>query len=509
MATENSAENLQEETTCSICLDFFIDPVMLIDCGHNFCHACITQCWEKANTDVFCPQCRQICSQRTLRPNRQLKNVVEIAKKLNKQAAKEAGGSRCEKHGEARKLFCETGQMPICRESRVHRAHPVAPIREAAQQYKEQIQTQLEFLREKRKRLENLRARESQKHQACQEKAAAERRKIVSKFEQLHQFLVEQEQLLLAQLGELERTIGKNREETVTKLSEEIAHLNSLIREMEAKCQQAASDSLQDIRSTPSRYKKGLFHRAGAVTPKLETRLSKLSEQHLTLRETLRKSQGNVPFSLEKGRGDHQGSSTYSRVQVTLDPHTAHPRVLLSKDRRSVRWAVRRQRLPDNPERFDLQFCVLGCEEFTSGRHCWEVEVGKGRFWAVGVARESVRRKGEIRLNPEEGVWAVQRWLDQFRALTAPGPTPLSLHQVPSRVRVCLDCAKGQVSFLNADTEAPIFTFPPASFAGDRIQPWFWLWEVGSQLRLSHTDGRGRDLPLIMVNDKTHISCFQ
>ncbi|XP_059576168.1 E3 ubiquitin-protein ligase TRIM15-like [Alligator mississippiensis] len=87
-----------------------------------------------------------------------------------------------------------------------------------------------------------------------QQKAAAERQKIVSAFEQLRRFLEEQERLMLAELGEAESRIEKSQGETVTQLSEEISHLTSLIRELEGKCQQAASDLLQDMRSTLSRY---------------------------------------------------------------------------------------------------------------------------------------------------------------------------------------------------------------------------------------------------------------
>ncbi|XP_025038679.1 butyrophilin subfamily 2 member A2-like [Pelodiscus sinensis] len=170
-----------------------------------------------------------------------------------------------------------------------------------------------------------------------------------------------------------------------------------------------------------------------------------------------------------------------SPATVMLDPDTANPLLILSGDRKRVRWEPTRQRLPDNPERFDTRPCVLGREGFTSGRHCWEVEVGDGPCWAVGVAKESVSRKGEISLSPEGGFWAVERWGVQFRAFTFP-ETRLPLSP-PHRIRVCLDCDRGQVTFIDAGTEAPIFTFPPGSLPGERIRPWLWVgWK--SQLSL-------------------------
>ncbi|XP_044838016.1 butyrophilin subfamily 1 member A1-like [Mauremys mutica] len=171
-------------------------------------------------------------------------------------------------------------------------------------------------------------------------------------------------------------------------------------------------------------------------------------------------------------------------ANVTLDPDTAHPDLVLSEDRKSVRWEDTRQRLPNNPERFDTEPCVLGCEGFTSGRHCWEMEVemGDGGGWAMGVARESVWRNGWISLSPKGGIWAVGRWEGQFRALTSP-VTPLPLSRAPSRIRVCLDCDRGQVTFIDAGDEAPIFTFPPGSIPGERIRPWLQVWP-GSWLRL-------------------------
>ncbi|XP_043384109.1 butyrophilin subfamily 3 member A3 isoform X5 [Chelonia mydas] len=173
-------------------------------------------------------------------------------------------------------------------------------------------------------------------------------------------------------------------------------------------------------------------------------------------------------------------------ANVTLDPDTAHPRLIISEDRKSVRQGDTQKDLPDNPERFDYECCVLGCEGFISGIHYWEVEAGDGKYWAVGVARESVSRKGEFmsNLNPEVGIWAVRLYGGQYQVLTSP-KIPLTLRHGPSRIRVCLDYEQGQVAFFDADNQAPIFTFPPASFTGERIRPWLWV-RGGSQLSLCH-----------------------
>ncbi|CAM4652932.1 unnamed protein product [Lepidochelys olivacea] len=171
--------------------------------------------------------------------------------------------------------------------------------------------------------------------------------------------------------------------------------------------------------------------------------------------------------------------------RVTLDPETANPYIILSKDRKRARLEGTDEKLLANHEGFIYSPCVLASEGFTSGTHYWGVEVGSKGGWAVGVARESVRRKeGVVILNPEEGIWAVERqWWGKFWALTNP-MTRLSLSRKPEKIRVSLDYEGGQVEFFDADNVKPFYTFHSASFADEKIFPFFRVGGAGAHLRL-------------------------
>ncbi|XP_074927260.1 zinc finger protein RFP-like isoform X4 [Chelonoidis abingdonii] len=311
MAAENPVDRLQGEASCPICGEYFKDPVV-IDCGHSFCHVCISQCWEGLDTSFSCPQCRETAEQRNLRPNRPLANVLELAKRLSLQVMKVAGGERvCEDHREPLKLFCEEDQDPICvvcDRSRAHRAHTVVPIEEAAQEYKEKIQAHLETLREEREKLLGFKVTGEGKSQEYLIQTQTERQKIVSEFQQLRKFLEEQEQCLLAQLANLEKEIVKIQNENVTKLSEGISCLSDLISEMEGTCQKPASEFLPDIRRTLSRCEMGKFQQPVELSAELEKRFSDFSQKNFALPETMKKFKDMLRSELEVKRGKSLGS---------------------------------------------------------------------------------------------------------------------------------------------------------------------------------------------------------
>ncbi|XP_017375472.1 butyrophilin subfamily 2 member A1 isoform X1 [Cebus imitator] len=160
-------------------------------------------------------------------------------------------------------------------------------------------------------------------------------------------------------------------------------------------------------------------------------------------------------------------------ADVVLDPDTAHPELFLSEDRRSVSRGPFRQSVPDNPERFDSQPCVLGRESFASGKHYWEVEVENVMEWTVGVCRDSVERKGEVLLLPQNGFWTLDMFGNQYRALSSPERI-LPLKESLCRVGVFLDYEAGDISFYNMKDRSHIYTCPRSVFSVP-MRPFFRL----------------------------------
>uniref|UniRef100_A0A8C5RJ29 Uncharacterized protein n=1 Tax=Laticauda laticaudata TaxID=8630 RepID=A0A8C5RJ29_LATLA len=430
----------------------------------------------------------------------------EVSEGLHLQAAEGLWGEAlCERHREPLKVFCWEDcafTCLVCAKSKKHRAHLVLPVEEAARDYKKEIQIKLQNLKLWRTDVERTNQTQEKQMATHLEDIKAERRKIVQAFQQLHSFLEEQENGFLAKLSDLE----KQQDESSTKLSDNISFLNGLIYDLEKHCQRPAGEFLQDLKEILSRYEKGALLCFQEKPFNLEKDLRAISQQSDLLMENFKTFRESLMDELQKRKTQRLNAALLSQpdqpqtfwpplhndalradkkvspVSVTLDPCTANPHLFLSLDQKTVTHRDHTQALPDNPERFDAEFFVLGCESFCSGKHSWVVNIKQGQNWAIGIAQESVRRKGSLSLNPQQGVWAVQQCWGQMQALTSRWTT-LFLLRKPTRIRVYLDYEGGWVAFFDAELDAPIFTFPPTSFKQERIHPWFWV-ASGSQITL-------------------------
>uniref|UniRef100_G1KV81 Uncharacterized protein n=1 Tax=Anolis carolinensis TaxID=28377 RepID=G1KV81_ANOCA len=470
MASGDSVKKLCEELSCPICLEYFKEPVMIISCGHHFCQLCLDQCWEEK--EASCPQCREKVQEGDIKRNWKLVNLVEKAKELGSQKVEEKG-SVCQRDQEPLKLFCKDHEAPICvvcDKGKEHENHNMIPLDEASKEYKDQIWNFLETLKNEKEKILAFKADAARESQDVLEKIHREKDKSVAAFRLMHQCLEEQESIFLANMEEVEKEISAKGEEHLARLSKEycLSSLSKLIEETEEKLQQPASELLQDVTSFLQGYKeKEKFEIPVAFPHALKWKICDICDMNPFLEGVMKQLRGKADS------------------HVTLDPGTAHPRLILSEDLRHVTCGEKIQNLPHNPERFDQHSYVLSQEGFRGGRHFWEVLVKDGKAWFVGVARKSVKRKGSIPNGPEAGIWRVGKFGRRYWFFSNNGmSSPLTLSEEPNRVRVTLNCEGGRVAFYDADSAALIYEYPPASFSGETLLPFFSVCHVG-QLELS------------------------
>ncbi|KAB1271898.1 E3 ubiquitin-protein ligase TRIM21 [Camelus dromedarius] len=348
MASAVPLAMMWEEVTCPICLDTMVEPVN-IECGHSFCRECISEVGK--NGGSVCPVCRLCFLLRNLRPNRQLANVVDNLKQISQGAKEGTQGELCAVHRERLHLFCEADGKAlcwVCSQSRKHRDHPMVPVEEAAREYQEKLQVALEKLKNGQQLAEKLEVDVSMKRAAwkARGKVEAHKLRIHEEFVRQKNFLAEEEQRQLQKLEEDEREKLRVLGATEARLAQQSQILQELIAELERKSRGSALELLQEVKSVLERSENWNLEKLDIVSPDLESVCC-------------------VP-GLKKMLRTHG-------VHITLDPRTANPWLILSENRREVRFGDIQQKVPENEERFDTYPMVLGFQCFDSGKLYWEV----------------------------------------------------------------------------------------------------------------------------------------
>ncbi|XP_054476431.1 E3 ubiquitin-protein ligase TRIM39-like [Anoplopoma fimbria] len=510
----------EDQFLCSICLDVFTDPVST-PCGHNFCKTCINEHWD-VNVQCQCPNCKELFNTRPeLRVNTLISEMAAQFRQSAQQKARNRSSEQqadkpgevpcdvctgtklkamksclvclvsycethlephltmsglkrhqlidpvenledrmCTEHDKLMELFCKTDQMCVCILCSLsdHKTHDVVPLKEGYEGKKAELEAEIQQMIQKRQlKIEEI------KHsvELSEEDADREIADGVQVFTALKESVERSQAELIDTIKEKQRKTEKQAEGFIKELEQEICELKKRSTEVE---QLSRSEDHLDILQS--------FISLNAALPTkdwTEGNAQPLYEG--TVRKALNLLEEMISEQIKNLVEAELKRVQQSAVDVTLDPDTAHPYLILSDDGKEVKHGVWKN-LPDNPKRFDSCVNVLAKQSFSSGRFYYEVQVEGKTKWTLGVVRESINRKGKIIPTPQNGYWRIRlRNENEYTARAGPS-VRLSLKSQPEKVGVFVDYEEGVVSFYDVDAAALIYSFTGCCFT-EKLYPLF------------------------------------
>ncbi|XP_063739966.1 E3 ubiquitin-protein ligase TRIM39-like [Eleginops maclovinus] len=524
MADKNDLPS-EDQFLCAICLDVFTDPVT-IPCGHNFCKDCITEHWDRSD-QYQCPVCKEAFTTRPdLRVNTFISEMVAQFRQSAPQKASSCSSEQhifkpgevlcdacsetklkalksclvclasycethlephlimsglkrhqlidpvenledrmCPKHDKPLELFCKTDQTCVCMLCGVldHKMHKLVPLKEEYEDKKAQLgKTEAETQQMIQKR--QLKIQEiKQSVNLSKEDADREIAEGVQVFTALKESVERGEANLVNTIKEKQKTTEKQAEDFIKELEQEISELKKRSSEVEHVTH--SEDHLHLLQR---------FMSLKVAPPTKDWTEVSIHSSHegtvvravAQLEETFSKEIKKMLCEAELKRVQRYA------VDVTLDPDSAHPNLILSDDGKQVSHGDVKKNLPDHPGRFSDSNCVLGKQSFSSGRFYFEVQVKGKTQLTLAVVRESINRKGDVTLSPQCGNWSIRlRDGKEYKAVDDP-PVRLSLKSQPQKVGVFVDYEEGLISFYDVDAAALIYSFTGCSFT-EKLFPYF------------------------------------
>ncbi|KAM9813689.1 zinc-binding protein A33 [Neosynchiropus ocellatus] len=437
------------ELTCPICLQIFSEPVSL-PCGHIYCGDCIQTMGEGLDQHS-CPECHL-----EFRGNRDIVKSLKISRIV--ESYKVAGGQS---------EISQLPESPVEEEPRRDESGPLdsdqqpAPGTAAAlDQPKRDLAARIADLTLKLEMAEHLLKDETERELEAAAANSLQRDKISS-------ILIQIKDLSLNYCSQVTKMVEEelapseaDMSARVSRASERTKQLRMALLSTESLLtvdnETAFTEQLgrlqphvEELMRTPVEPEKD----GSDCTPSPARVCSKLEQANLELKEGLTAIQRSLRNAVNPS-------------EVTFDPETAHPNLVLSDDRKVVMFSAAKQPYPSSAKRFTSFFQVLSSQSFQEGSHRWTVEL-EGAPWIVGLAySENFERSGlASALESNRNSWCLMWFNNLLTAFEKGQSVPLKKTTLSRRLQIRLCFKTHSLSFFNISPyseDTHIYTFKAA-----------------------------------------------
>uniref|UniRef100_A0A5G2QVZ7 Tripartite motif-containing protein 64-like n=1 Tax=Sus scrofa TaxID=9823 RepID=A0A5G2QVZ7_PIG len=432
MDSEGFMHTFQDELKCSICMNYFIDPVTT-DCGHSFCRPCLYLCWEEEQAPKSCPECRAVSEKPDFKTNIVLKRLASLARQARASHSSRSEEQLCGTHREAKGLFCEADKTLLCgpcSEGPEHAAHSHSPIQWAAEERREMLLKRMDSLWKMTQEMQNNRNQETKKIRSLEDYVTLRKVMIKLQYQRMHLFLREEEQFHLEALEKEAKETGRDLKESVFRMTQQKETLKEMYSMLTELCRSPDTELLQVRRGTelvqmqnpqPVNPELTCWPVTGMLEMLNNFRVIPLALHQRASLDSLLSFPFSLPWRREKGK-THWGESPCLPLRI---------------------------------------FVAWGAQAFTSGRHYWEVDVTRSSNWILGVCKDIWTSDTDI-IN------------DQYTLSTNSPPLIQYVQRPLGRVGVFLDYDNGTVSFYDVCKGSLIYSFLPSSFSSP-LRPYLFF----------------------------------
>lgn len=474
------------QLTCPMCLQLFSEPVSL-PCNHTFCFACLQTMGEGLDQHS-CPECQaEYNVTEALQRNLKMCNIIEAYKAAAEKVSSIASPSGVGHVTVMSSDRCDAEESKIKSYQEIEKAH--GSLKESSgcegtsgfkigsgsseqpssidkdedegkmDGPKFRLTSQVKEMSLKLEMAESVLMKEKE-HEIEVAIANGELREKVSRLlgrinELSQSYSTQVMQLIEEELGPGEASMSR-RVSQAAEMTERLRQ--AMLRAQSLLIQEDETEFHDELRTLQPHIEELLSKPVGEEEDFTGSRVNpaRVCPKLEIMNAELRESFGEIQRSLR---------NALNPSEVTFDPETAHPNLVLSEDLKTVTFNATKQPYPSSPQRFTSFFQVLSAQSFCEGDHCWEVAL-EGSPWIIGVCHSGKLARSGLTsaLESSQSSWCLMWFNNMLTAFEQSHSVPLKKTTVACRLEIRLSFKTHRLSFYNVSPvsgKTHVYTFKP------------------------------------------------